>query len=132
MEYTIADLLKQSDTTLWEYATPGIDPSQRAIRSCFVHELPMEAFIRPGELVLTSAVGCEENPLICRQIVEESYSAGAAGVVFSFPVDHAIPREAIVLAEIVDLPLIKIDWQINFTDIQARVTKAVLASRMAD
>ncbi|MBQ3964494.1 MAG: helix-turn-helix domain-containing protein [Firmicutes bacterium] len=132
MEYTIADLLKQSDTTLWEYATPGIDPSQRAIRSCFVHELPMEAFVRPGELVLTSAVGCEENPLICRQIVEESYSAGAAGVVFSFPVDHAIPREAIVLAEIVDLPLIKIDWQINFTDIQSRVTKAVLASRMAD
>ena len=132
MDYTFADLLQQSDPMMWEYVTPGIDPSDRPIRSCFVHELPMEAFVRPGELVLTSAVGCEKDPLICRRVVEECYTAGAAGVVFSFPSNHAIPQEAVVLAEIVDLPLARIDWQLNFTDVQALVTKAVIASRMAD
>ena len=101
MDYTFADLLQQSDPMMWEYVTPGIDPSNRPIRSCFVHELPMEAFVRPGELVLTSAVGCEKDPLICRRVVEECYTAGAAGVVFSFPSNHAIPQEAVVLAEIV-------------------------------
>lgn len=132
MDYTVADLLKNADPAMWEYVTPETDPSEKAIRSCFVHELPMEAFVRPGELVLTSAVGCEEDPSICRRIVEESYNAGAAGVVFSFAVDHAIPASAVVFAQLVELPLIKIDWQLNFTDIQMTVSRAVLESRMAD
>jgi len=132
MEYTVADLLKASDPAMWEYMTPETDPAAKAIRSCFVHELPMEAFVKPGELVLTSAVGCEEDPSICRRIVEESYNAGAAGVVFSFAVDHAIPRDAVVFAQLVELPLIRIDWQLNFTDVQQSISKAILAARMAD
>ena len=132
MEYTVADLLKAADPGMWEYMTPGTDPSSKVIRSCFVHELPMEAFVKPGELVLTSAVGCEEDPSICRRIVEEAFNAGAAGVIFSFAVDHAIPPDAIVFAQLMELPLIRIDWQLNFTDIQAKISKAILAARMAD
>ena len=72
MEYTVADLLREKELGSWLCLTEGMDLSSIAIKSCFPHELPMQGFIRPGELVVTTVSegrqdpadqrGCREDP----------------------------------------------------------------------
>lgn len=132
MEYTVADLLREKELGTWLCLTEGMDLSNIVIKSCFPHELPMQGFIRPGELIVTSVSEGRQDPEIFRRTIEEAHADGAAAIVLSFPDETRVPDSAVALAQKLGLPLLQVGWDINFTDIQEYVTQAVRNARMTE
>ena len=125
MDYTVEMFFGEFAEEGLKCITEGMDLSKHVIEFCFPHELPMQGFIRPGELVLTSAQGGRGDPDIFIRTVQEASADHASAVMFSFPSDIQIPVEAIELAQNMDLPLLLENWERNFTDIQEFVSKAI-------
>ena len=132
MEYTVADLMREKELGTWVCLTEGMDLSSIVIRSCFPHELPMQGFIRPGELVVTSVSEGRQDPEMFRRTIEEAHTDGAAAIVLSFPDDTRVPDSAVTIAQKLGLPLLQVGWDVNFTDIQEFVTQAVRDARMTE
>ncbi|MBQ6662938.1 MAG: helix-turn-helix domain-containing protein [Firmicutes bacterium] len=126
MEYTLAKLLNDGILDNWESVTEGIDYESIVVKSISVQELPMAAFLSPGEIVLTIAHGAGEDPDIIRRIVEEAGATGAAAVFFAFDEERKkVTKKVKEYAESIGLPLIRIDFDQKFTEIMDRVNKAI-------
>lgn len=88
-----------------------------------VIERPVEDFIRKNELVLSTAMGCNEDPQLFTEFVREIFASGAAALVIAMG-GHVttIPDEVLQFSEQVQFPVIEIPWQVRFSEI----TEAVL------
>lgn len=118
MQFTIKDVM---GIDLLEQAKvlTGIDTLQKKIvESVSVIELPVENFVRKNELVLTTAIGCGNDPLVFRKFVQDILYSGAAAMMIATG-RHVveIPTEVLQLAEKNDFPIIEIPWELRFADI---------------
>lgn len=83
-----------------------------------VIEAPVENFVRRGELVLTTAIGCHNDTNVFLDFVKEIYELGAAGLVLSFEKDEIkIPKEVIQYTREVFFPVIVIPWKFRYAEI---------------
>ena len=143
MDYTLYDLMKGPLIEKWEPVTKGIDYKKRVITAISVQELPLAPYIRPGELVLSTALGAVRDPKILSRIVAEAGSAGASAILFGFqdPEGNALNEpgsrlepvfttELIRQAESFSLPLIILRCDVRFAKIQAEVNAGILTARM--
>lgn len=98
----------------------------RAVRWVSVIELPVENFVRANEFVLTTAMGCGNQPELLEQFVAEVASAKAAalGIATGRHI-RQIPEGALALAEEHDLPIIEIPWEVRFAEITQAVSDAL-------
>ncbi|MBN8866513.1 MAG: PucR family transcriptional regulator [Solirubrobacterales bacterium] len=102
------------------------------IRWVAVTEPPVGGFIRPGELVLTTGLGCDEAQLV--DLVRDIVAEGAAAICFSFPEGadvSALPADAIAVAEESELPIISTPWNVRFAEIIMAVTDRIIAQQHA-
>ena len=84
MNYTLAELLRTSAIEGIKLLTERKDFDQIFIESVSVQELPVEGFIRKNELVLSTAVGCQENESRFFTLIQEVGRAQPAALLLAF------------------------------------------------
>lgn len=90
----------------------------KSIDSISVIELPVEDFVHENELVLTTCIGCADDPTTFRNFVWDIYKSRAAALVISLGrYVQEIPSEVIKFADEIQFPLIEIPWKIRFAGI---------------
>src|SRR5690625_6209097 len=98
----------------------GIDLlNKRQVEWMSAIEGPVENFVRKQEFVLTTGMGCENEPELLFQFVKDVYESGASalGIAIGRYV-FEIPQKVIDFAEEKNLIIIELPWEIRFADIQ--------------
>jgi PucR family transcriptional regulator, purine catabolism regulatory protein len=108
----------------------GVD--RREIHWFAVIEWPVERFVRPGEMVLTSGVGCDTK-MFARLVhdIIESRAGGLCVGVGPKRYIEAIPESVKSLADKRRFPLIELPWALRFSDITKAVVDLIIADRYA-
>ncbi|UTR10442.1 PucR family transcriptional regulator ligand-binding domain-containing protein [Evansella sp. LMS18] len=91
-----------------------------------VTETPVENFVRNNELVLTTGMGCGNDPVLFRRFVEDIINSKASGLAIATGRHtYYIDRESIEFAQENQFPIIEIPWEIRFADITKAVTRKI-------
>lgn len=118
MQFTLRDLLSIPLLSSAKLLSANNIISSQAIESVTVMEIPVEDFIKRNELVLTTAIGCGNNPELFLTYVKDVHSSGAAAMAIAVGGHvHYIPDEVINYCKSVNFPLIELPWEIRFSDI---------------
>lgn len=132
MEYTLADFLRADILRSYTVLTTWQDFEHIFIKSISVQELPVDDFIRPGELVLSTALGCQENEKAFCALIESIGASQAAAVLLAFKDDaYKVPASVVEYACRIQLPLIVIPWDIRFSDVQIAVIHNIQDRKLA-
>jgi len=103
---------------------------QREVDWMSAIERPVENFVRKNEFILTTGVGCEEDPQALYEFVLDVYESGAAALgiaVGRYIFD--IPEEIITFAEQNDFILMELPWELRFADLQRETMKLINESK---
>ncbi|MBO1002107.1 PucR family transcriptional regulator [Pseudogracilibacillus auburnensis] len=89
-------------------------------------EGPVENFVRKQEFVLTTGMGCENEPELLFQFVKDVYESGASalGIAIGRYI-FDIPDTIIDFAEEKRFVLIELPWELRFADIQRETMKEI-------
>lgn len=132
MEYTLSDFLRADILQTYTILTPWRDFEHIFIKSVSVQELPVDDFIRPGELVLSTAVGCQEDEEAFCSLIRSIGASQAAAVLLAFKDDgYQVPAGVVEYACQIGLPLIVIPWEIRFSDVQIAVIHSIQNRKLA-
>ncbi|MEZ5078949.1 MAG: PucR family transcriptional regulator ligand-binding domain-containing protein [Solirubrobacterales bacterium] len=105
---------------------------QAQVRWITVIEGPVEDFVRPGELVLTTCVGCDRSRLV--EMFVDIAAAGAAAICISLPEQGAmesLPAEALTAAIEREVPVLSLPWEVRFAEVIMAVTDRIIAKQHA-
>ena len=126
-DFTLAELLRMPKFPGQVLLTRQPEPEDVVIRHVSVIEPPAGNFVRPGELVLTTAVGCgEDNALLT--FVRDLAESGAVAVMLSFEDPGRRVPEAVLDFAKERLPLVLLPWELRFADIVEAVLNRVRAA----
>ncbi|RPF52251.1 PucR family transcriptional regulator [Aquisalibacillus elongatus] len=91
-----------------------------------VMEVPVENFVRKHEFVLTTGIGCADDPITFEKFVQDVIYSGASALTISTG-RHIldVPERVIQLAEETGFILIDIPWKIRFSDVIQEVIDAI-------
>lgn len=91
---------------------------QRTVEWVSVIEGPVENFVRENEFVLTTGIGCREDPEVLLEFVKDVYKSGASALAIATG-RHVfdIPEPILRFAEEKKFIMIDIPWDIRFADI---------------
>ena len=84
MDYTISDMLRDNLVPGIEQLAYGADLGAAEIAAVTVQEYPADDFVQPGDLVLSTAEGCTDDPQKFSAFLDELAASGACGVLFAF------------------------------------------------
>src|SRR5690625_1949887 len=89
-------------------------------------EGPVENFVRKHEFILTTGLGCENDPIALFEFTKDVYESGASalGIAIGRYV-FEIPQEIIDFAEEREFVLIELPWELRFTDLQREAMKEI-------
>src|SRR5690625_2806734 len=89
-------------------------------------EGPVENFVRKNEFILTTGVGCEEDPEALYEFVSDVYESGAAALAIAVGrYIFDIPEEIITFAADNDFILIELPWELRFADLQRETMRLI-------
>lgn len=118
MQLTMKDVLNMAILEPAKVRTAANKLEKIPVEWISVMEYPVENYIRKNELVLSTAVGCNEDLTVFKSFVREVYESGAAALAIALGrYVHEIPQEVLQLAEEYEFPLIELPWEIRFSDI---------------
>lgn len=121
---TLSQLLTLQEIQPCAVLSGGEVSASVGIRYVSVIEMPVEDFIRPGELVLSTAIGCLGSTERFLSFVRDIHASGAAALLLSIKdADYAVPSAVIDYASAVGFPVVRIPWEARF----AEIIEAVLA-----
>ncbi len=127
MTFTVADLMALP-IMRGAHELTGVGGSE-PIRSVSVIEAPVEQFVREGELVLTTGMGCTEPEQLLALVADIARAkASAVGIATGYYVD-AIGPAVIDLAKSWHLAVVDIPWEVRFSEIAEAVSDVLLAQR---
>lgn len=131
MYYTLEDFLNDDITPHIRLLTKAMDFSAVQIQSVSVHELPLEDFVGEHELVLSTAVGCAEDPSLFKELISGVKAAHAAALLLAFKdPSYMLPREIVEYADQQSLPVFVIPWEYRFADIQSCVIQKIQIKKL--
>lgn len=91
---------------------------QKVIDWISVIEIPVENFVRRNEFVLSTGIGCEDDPLLLEKFVKDVIDSGASVLAFATGrYVYEIPDRIIQLAKQHDFIIVDIPWEVRFGDI---------------
>ncbi|UFT99187.1 PucR family transcriptional regulator ligand-binding domain-containing protein [Radiobacillus kanasensis] len=99
---------------------------EKPIEWISVIEVPVENFVRKNEFVLSTGIGCENNPSLLEEFVKDVIRSGASVLAFAtgrYIFD--IPDSVMEYAENHDFIIIDIPWEIRFGDILHTVLQQI-------
>ncbi len=98
-----------------------------------VIELPVENFVKKNEMVLSTGIGCEDDPILLKQFVKDVINSGAAALAIAVGrYIHKIPEQVLQLAKYYDFIIIEIPWEIRFGDILEIVLQKINEEKKGD
>lgn len=99
---------------------------QRHVEWVSAIEGPVENFVRRGELVVTTGMGCENRPDLLFEFVKDVYEsdASALGIAIGRYI-FDLPEEVIAFAREKEFVLIELPWELRFADIQRRTMEEI-------
>ena len=122
MPFTLKDVMNIPLFNQAKVLTANSSLQKRSVETVSVIEMPVEDFVRKNELVLTTAIGCGEDPLVFRKFVDDVlHSDAAALMVATGRHVSEIPDEVLKLAEEHLFPIIEVPWELRFADITQSV-----------
>jgi DNA-binding PucR family transcriptional regulator len=124
---TMLEALKLAPLQSSQLLTPKV--KDLTVLGVSVIETPVESFVRPGELVLTTAMGLGRSPKRLEQFVLEVANSNAAALVIGVgPGAHIkhVPASVIALASRLGLPLIAMPWEERFSNVIETVLRKLL------
>ncbi|GEL78533.1 hypothetical protein TMU01_27680 [Tenuibacillus multivorans] len=91
-----------------------------------VMEVPVENFVRKHEFVLTTGIGCADDPILFEKFVQDVIQSGASALTVATG-RHIldIPERVVELADRSGFILIEIPWKIRFSDVIQEVIEAI-------
>lgn len=126
MQYTLFDFLTDHSVPEIKLLTAKRDFSAIPLESVSVQELPVDGFIRPNELVLSTAIGCGGDPDMLERLVGDVASARAAAILLAFrDPQFCMPKRVLDYAQSVGLPVFTIPWKHRFADISEHVSRRI-------
>ncbi|HPK15891.1 MAG TPA: PucR family transcriptional regulator ligand-binding domain-containing protein [Clostridia bacterium] len=127
MQYTLRDFLADQPIPEIELLTGERDFSVIPLESVSVQEMPVDDFIRPNELVLSTALGCDDDPDMLERLIRDVASARAAAILLAFRDPRfRVPNRVLDYANGAGLPVFVIPWKHRFADISEHVAKRIL------
>lgn len=118
MMFTVKDFLELKEIEGQKIISIGKKTNEIVIDHVSVIEPPVENFVRKGELVLTTAIGCHNNAKVFLEFVKEICDLQAAALVISFEKDEIrIPEEVLIYAKQKEFPVIVIPWKYRYAEI---------------
>jgi PucR family transcriptional regulator, purine catabolism regulatory protein len=103
--------------------------AQREIAWVSVMEWPVEDFVSPAELLLTTGVGCDDPHFtqLASEVLESDVAALCASSIL--PASSPLPAAVARRAEQQGVPLVELSWEVRFADISRAVVECLLADR---
>ncbi|MFC7060931.1 PucR family transcriptional regulator [Halobacillus seohaensis] len=91
---------------------------EREIEWISVIETPVENFVRKNEFVLSTGIGCGNDPVALEKYVQDVIDSGASALAFATGRHiYKIPDRIMSLASEHKLVLIEIPWEVRFGDV---------------
>jgi PucR family transcriptional regulator, purine catabolism regulatory protein len=106
---------------------------RREVSWVAVIEWPVENFVRPAEVVLTTGVGCDEDHFT--QLAYDVLDSEAAALCVAFSPEGSLdefPAPVVARAERQGVPLVQLPWRLRFADVMRAVVDRLLAERYGD
>jgi len=104
--------------------------ARREVAWVAVIEWPVENFVRPAEIVLTTGVGCDERHFT--QLAHDVLNSQAAALCAAFNPDGELtefPASVVARAGDQGIPLVQLPWALRFADVMRAVVDRLLADR---
>ncbi|QBP42533.1 PucR family transcriptional regulator [Paenisporosarcina antarctica] len=126
MILTLEDILHYENLKNARIITGNNVEKERNIQWISVIEMPVENFVRKNEVVLTTAIGCNNDVETFVTFVQDIIDSEATALMIAMG-RHIfdIPREVIELAEKHNFKIIEIPWEIRFSSIVEEVMKDI-------
>ncbi len=118
MPLTLKELLNIPIMSKAKIRTAADTLPTRPVESVSVIEIPVENFVRKNELVISTAMGCNNDAVIFKEFLRDIFESEAAALVIATG-GHIknIPEEVLQAAEELHFPIIEIPWEVRFGDI---------------
>lgn len=92
--------------------------NEKLVEGITVIELPVENFVKKNEFVLSTGIGCEDDPILLAQFVWDVINSGASVLAFATgKYIYKIPEQVLQLAKNHNFVIIEIPWEQRFGDI---------------
>ena len=107
--------------------------ADREVAWVAVIEGPVENFVRPAEVVLTTGIGCDESHF--SQLAHDVLDSEAAALCAAFRPGGELttfPASVVDRAEQQGVPLVQLPWELRFADVMRAVVDRLLAERYGD
>lgn len=126
MYYTLADFMENNTAPDLHLVTKKSDFSKIQVKSASVQELPLENFVQENEIIMSTGIGCDEDPQCFMRLVQEAGRAKASAIIFSFRNENlVIPDEVIAYADSILLPIFTLPWSYRFAPIQYSILDGI-------
>lgn len=131
MSYTLKTFLDSNIAPAIQLLTKPLNFGNVTIQGISVQEIPLEDFVQEGELVLSTALGCDTEPSRILTLVQGVVSAKAAAIIFSFrDAKFSIPQDVLEYADDNSFAIFEIPWDYRFSAIQSAVLAAIQEDRL--
>ncbi|WP_330501698.1 PucR family transcriptional regulator ligand-binding domain-containing protein [Peribacillus frigoritolerans] len=126
MRLTIKDVLNYEIMKKARIITGKDFENERYIQWISVIEMPVENFVRKNEVVLTTAIGCNNDVETLKTFVQDVIDSEASALLIATG-RHIfdIPKEVIDLAEKHNFMIIELPWELRFSRIIEKVMKEI-------
>ncbi|MFC0271492.1 PucR family transcriptional regulator [Metabacillus herbersteinensis] len=126
MRLTIEDILNYEIMKNSRIITGKDFANERYIQWISVIEMPVENFVRKNEVVLTTAIGCNNDVEGLKTFVQDVIESEASALLIAMGrYIFDIPREVIELAEKHNFMIIELPWELRFSSIIEEVMKEI-------
>ncbi|BAC14909.1 hypothetical conserved protein [Oceanobacillus iheyensis HTE831] len=118
MGLTVEEVLREELLIDAKVVTGKLLTSKKDVQWISVIELPVENFVRKNEIVLTTAIGCKNDPDLFIEFVKDVIESKAAALMIALGrFIYDIPKEVIDMAKQHDFVIIVLPWEIRFANI---------------
>ncbi|WP_226038469.1 PucR family transcriptional regulator [Aquibacillus saliphilus] len=103
---------------------------EKPIEWVSVIELPVENFVRKNEFVLSTGIGCQDNPDLLEEFVEDVTQSGAS--ILGFATGRYIfniPDRVLAKADENELIIVDVPWETRFADILQTVMQEIMVDK---
>ncbi len=126
MGISVADVLQLPVMEKAKIVTGKSILSDQSVEWISVVESPVENFIRSNELVLSTGMGCVDDPVGLEAYVKDVLQSGASALAFATGrYIYNVPDRIAQLAEQNGLIILEVPWEVRFGDIMQEVLSEI-------
>ena len=116
--YTLQNFIEDLPVQGLTILSRPADLSSIPVSSISAQEMPLDAFVRENEIVLSTLISCWDNEELFQQFLRDLKQSKAAALVVCFRDNAYVPSQKVLdCASEIGLPLLRIPWEIRFAEV---------------